>query len=280
MRALGVTANAPSATATPPPPPPPAASSDDAHSPEARWHRLVGEMLSACAAETKGVAAGNEVLAACVAAREWGLGTRALVEVGKRRLAFDEQTYQHAIAVLAERREGPRAVQLLREMQVRWRWLGKGCWRCCRWHGTRLQWTQVNSSTTTLTHPFHTNPPKIQGRGFSARTAEYNHVMFACLDRNWETALELFRELEAGGPHVPRMDTGTAMAALGACRAGRQWQTAPLVIEAARQREVEPSLLLFNALLGVYAAVQQTDKVCGGGGPQRVLFTHVCMPAC
>lgn len=85
--------------------------------------------------------------------------------------------------------------------------------------------------------------------------------MFACLDRHWETALELFRELEAGGPGIPRMDTGTAMAALGACRAGRQWQLAPMVIEAARQREVEPSLLLFNALLGVYAAAQQTDKV-------------------
>lgn len=59
------------------------------------------------------------------------------------------------------------------------------------------------------------------------------------------------------------MDTGTAMAALGACRAGRQWQLAPLVIETARQRDVEPSLLLFNALLGVYAAAQQTEKVGG-----------------
>lgn len=43
-----------------------------------------------------------------------------------------------------------------------------------------------------------------QGRGFAARTAEYNHAMFACLDRHWETALELFRELEAGGAGVPR----------------------------------------------------------------------------
>ena len=65
------------------------------------------------------------------------------------------------------------------------------------------------------------------------------------------------------------------MAALGACRAGRQWQTAPLVVEAARQREGEPSLLLFNALLGVYAAVHQTDRVCGGGGPQMA-YSHTC----
>ena len=67
------------------------------------------------------------------------------------------------------------------------------------------------------------------------------------------------------------------MAALGACRAGRQWQLAPLMIEAARQREVEPSLLLFNALLGVYAAAQQTDKVGGwivGGGGAEVIVIH------
>ncbi|KAM3569782.1 hypothetical protein VYU27_008131 [Nannochloropsis oceanica] len=206
------------------------------HSPEARWQRLVAEMLAACtgggeggisqsssAATTGGsskkggplLRGGNEVLAACVAAREWELGTRALIEVGKRRLAFDEQTYQQAIAILAERREGPRAVQLLREMQ---------------------------------------------GRGFQARTSEYNHAMFACQDKNWATALELFREVESGAAGV-RMDTGTIMAALGACRIGKQWQLAASIFDSARSQEVEPSLVLFNAVLGVYATAQQTGKV-------------------
>jgi pentatricopeptide repeat protein len=151
-----------------------------------------------------------------VAAREWELGTRALIEVGKRRLAFDEQTYQQAIAILAERREGPRAVQLLREMQ---------------------------------------------GRGFQARTPEYNHAMFACQDKHWATALELFREVESGAVPGVRMDTGTTMAALGACRAGKQWQLAASIFESARAQEVEPSLVLFNAVLGVYATAQQTGKV-------------------
>ncbi|EWM22890.1 Pentatricopeptide repeat containing protein [Nannochloropsis gaditana] len=208
-------------------------------SPEARWQRLAMEMLGACTGEVgrEGVAGrtrpssasnmsgkesgpivrgGNEVLAACVAAREWELGTRALVELGKRRLAFDEQTYQQAIAILAERREGPRAVQLLREMQ---------------------------------------------GRGFQARTAEYNHAMFACLDRHWATALELFHEVESGAVPGVRMDTGTTMAALGACRSGKKWQLASAILESARAQEVELSLVLFNAVLGVYAAAQQTGKV-------------------
>jgi hypothetical protein len=86
-----------------------------------------------------------------VGAKEWEIGTVVLVEMGKRRLAFDVETYQHAIAILAEKREGPRAVQMLREMT---------------------------------------------SRGFAPRTAEYNHAMQACLDRHWETALELFREMQ------------------------------------------------------------------------------------
>ena len=76
------------------------------HSPEARWQRLVAEMLQACAGGGGGggessasatkegggkrvgggggrgepiLRGGNEVLAACVAAREWELGTRALI---------------------------------------------------------------------------------------------------------------------------------------------------------------------------------------------------------
>lgn len=114
---------------------------------------LVSELLVISRNGT--VAAGNEVLAACVGAKEWDLGTMALVEMAKRRMAFDMQTYQHAIAILAEKREGPRAVQLLREMEA---------------------------------------------RGFAPRTAEYNHAMLACLDKHWETALELFREVQQVRP--------------------------------------------------------------------------------
>lgn len=118
----------------------------------ARKAEVVGRMLEDC--RSASISDGNDVLAACVGAKDWDLGTVALVEMGKRRLAFDVDTYRHAIAILGEKREGPRAVQLLREMEA---------------------------------------------RGFAPRTAEYNHAMHACLDRHFETALELFRELQQVG---------------------------------------------------------------------------------
>ena len=63
-----------------------------------------------------------------------------------------------------------------------------------------------------------------------------------------------------------RLDTGTTMAALGACRAGKQWQLASSIFDSARAKEVEPSLVLFNAILGVYAAAQQVGRVEWVGG--------------
>lgn len=80
---------------------------------------LANAMLGLCR-NMPSIREGNKILAACVAAKEWDLGVMALVEMAnKRRVIFDESTYQLSITLLYEKREGQRAVHLFREMQSR-----------------------------------------------------------------------------------------------------------------------------------------------------------------
>lgn len=80
---------------------------------------LANNMVRLCR-DMPSIREGNQILAACVAAKEWDLGVMALVEMAnKRRLIFDQDTYQLSITLLYEKREGQRAVQLFREMQSR-----------------------------------------------------------------------------------------------------------------------------------------------------------------
>jgi pentatricopeptide repeat protein len=180
----------------------------------AQGERVAGQILDDCNLAGSGAVA-ERVLAACVAAKEWDLGLKVLGEISRRGSPLDERTYHHAITILSEKRRGPAAVQLLREMQA---------------------------------------------KGFQPRIAEYNHAMHACGELHWGTALELFGEVREGTAGV-RMDTGTVMAALGACKAGKDWKTAQAMIPLAREHGLEPSPIIYNGVLGVYAAVQMVDKV-------------------
>jgi hypothetical protein len=53
------------------------------------------------------------------------------------------------------------------------------------------------------------------------------------------------------------MDTGSVMAALGACRAARDTKLVPSIVHVAQSHGLAPSLVVYNAVLGVYAAAQQ-----------------------
>lgn len=56
------------------------------------------------------------------------------------------------------------------------------------------------------------------------------------------------------------MDTGTIMAALGACRASKDVKLVPAILQVAQGNGLAPSLVVYNGILSVYAAAQQVTK--------------------